>query len=120
VCPDEIGDFRNMPYPDNSFNLVVFDPPHLKTLGEKSWMRKKYGCLDKQNWKQDLALGFNECWRCLRPGGTLIFKWNETEIKIKEVLSCFFVSPLFGQTTTINLKTHWMVFYKPQQERKIK
>lgn len=30
VNPNVIGDFRNMPFEDNSFNLVVFDPPHLK------------------------------------------------------------------------------------------
>lgn len=28
VNPDIIGDFRNMQYPDSSFKLVVFDPPH--------------------------------------------------------------------------------------------
>lgn len=30
VNPDVIGDFRDMPFESNSFNLVVFDPPHLK------------------------------------------------------------------------------------------
>lgn len=41
VNPDVIGDFTNMPFEDNSFYIVVFDPPHLKTLGETSWMAKK-------------------------------------------------------------------------------
>lgn len=27
-------------FEDNSFYMVVFDPPHLKTLGETSWMAK--------------------------------------------------------------------------------
>lgn len=111
ISPDEIIDFRNMPYADNSFNLIVFDPPHLKTLGEKSWMAKKYGVLPKE-WREYLSAGFSECWRVLNWGGTLIFKWNETEIKVKEVLSCFSQKPLFGQVTTQNLKTHWIVFYK--------
>jgi len=44
--------------------------------------------------------------------GTLVFKWNETQVKIKEVLACFHIKPLFGHTTTQNLKTHWMVFFK--------
>lgn len=113
ICPDKIVDFRNMPYKDNSFNLIVFDPPHMKTLGKKSWMAKKYGVLS-DNWKQDLSLGFNECWRVLKPGGTLIFKWNKSEIKMKEILNCFSQSPLFGHTTTINLNTFWMVFYKTE------
>ena len=29
VNPDVQADFTNMPYPDNSFRMVVFDPPHL-------------------------------------------------------------------------------------------
>lgn len=45
-------------------------------------------------------------------GGTLIFKWNETQISLREVLSCFPQRPLLGHTTTTNLKTHWIVFYK--------
>lgn len=30
VNPDVVGDFRNMPFEDNSFYLVIFDPPALK------------------------------------------------------------------------------------------
>ncbi len=112
ITPDIVVDFRDMPFDDNSFNLVVFDPPHLRWAGEKSWMKKKYGTLDKNTWPEDLRAGFNECWRVLSPGGTLIFKWAETQIKIKRVLNCFSQKPLFGHTTTKNLKTHWMVFYK--------
>ena len=29
VNPDVQADFTDMPYPDNSFRMVVFDPPHL-------------------------------------------------------------------------------------------
>lgn len=114
VSPDMIADFRKMPHPDSRFNLVVFDPPHLERAGENSWMAKKYGKLSRKAWRDDLAKGFDECWRVLRPGGTLVFKWNETQIKLAEVLSCFKQRPLFGHTTTHNLKTHWMVFYKPE------
>lgn len=46
VNPDEIMDFRDLPYPDASFRVVVFDPPHLLKVGEKGWMFKKYGRLD--------------------------------------------------------------------------
>lgn len=30
VHPDIIADFTKMPFDNNSFYLVVFDPPHLK------------------------------------------------------------------------------------------
>lgn len=74
INPDVIADFRNMPFPDNTFYLVVFDPPHLLKAGKNSWLAKKYGVLS-QNWKQDIAQGFNECMRVLKPNGTLL-RWG--------------------------------------------
>ena len=108
VTPDILADFRNMPFEDNSFYLVVFDPPHLKTGGDKSWLIQKYGRLNK-DWPEDLKQGFNECMRVLKPNGTLIFKWNEDQIKLSEVLKCFSQQPLFGNKRA---KTHWLVFMK--------
>lgn len=29
VHPDVVCDFTSMPYPDNTFRMVVFDPPHM-------------------------------------------------------------------------------------------
>ena len=45
VKPDLVADFTEMPFENESFAMVVFDPPHLKTLGQNSWMAKKYGRL---------------------------------------------------------------------------
>ncbi len=36
VCPSIVGDFRKIPFGDASFNMVIFDPPHLLRVGEKS------------------------------------------------------------------------------------
>lgn len=30
VNPDVVADFTSMPYPDNSFRMVVFDPPRIQ------------------------------------------------------------------------------------------
>lgn len=108
VTPDILADFSDIPFEDNSFYLVVFDPPHLKTGGDKSWLIQKYGRLNK-DWPEDLKQGFNECMRVLKPNGTLIFKWNEEQIKLSEVLKCFSQQPLFGNKRA---KTHWLVFMK--------
>lgn len=43
VNPDVIGDFTKMPFDDETFYLVVFDPPHLLRAGKSSWLVKKYG-----------------------------------------------------------------------------
>ena len=45
IKPEVVCDFRNLPFDDNSFDSVIFDPPHLSKLGESSWMSKKYGKL---------------------------------------------------------------------------
>jgi DNA-cytosine methyltransferase len=67
VKPDKIMDFRNMSFEDNSFKLVVFDPPHLFNAGDKSYMFRKYGRLNKLTWKEDIKKGFDDT------RGTLFF-----------------------------------------------
>lgn len=111
IDPDVLMDFRNMPFENDSFKLVVFDPPHLNKLGKNSWMAKKYGVLN-ETWQEDIQKGFEECFRVLEKHGVLIFKWNENQIKIKEVLSLSPVKPLFGHTTMIKNNTHWICFMK--------
>lgn len=111
VHPDVIADFTNMPFEDKSFKLVVFDPPHLISAGNSSWLVKKYGKLSK-DWPTILKAGFNECFRVLDDYGILIFKWNENQVTIKEVLKVIDRKPLFGHTTTKNGQTIWMCFMK--------
>lgn len=111
ICPDIEMDFTQMPFPDESFSLVVFDPPHLKSLGESSWMAKKYGVLPKA-WEPVIKGGFNECMRVLKPNGTLIFKWNESQIKTNDVIKVIETTPLFGHISGRQSKTIWMTFLK--------
>lgn len=111
VSPDRVMDFRNMSFADNSFHLVVFDPPHLLRAGETSYMAKKYGKLDER-WRGDLSAGFKECFRVLKPNGTLIFKWNEYHIALKEILALSPYKPLFGHPSGKSQKTHWVCFMK--------
>ena len=40
VHPDIVADFRNIPFEDNLFSLVIFDPPHLLKVGQNSWLCK--------------------------------------------------------------------------------
>jgi len=112
VKPDVLADFRDMPFADNSFKMVVFDPPHLYNGSEKSVINKKYGLLNKLTWKQDILDGFNECLRVLEVNGVLIFKWNEANIKASELTRLFPIAPLFGDFTGKTGKTIWMTFIK--------
>lgn len=111
VSPDVLSDFRDMPFDNESFHLVVFDPPHIKGLSSKSWMAQKYGTL-LPTWEQDIKQGVNECMRVLKPYGILIFKWNEAQIKLNQVLAVIDQKPLFGHVTGKHGRTIWMAFMK--------
>lgn len=115
IAPDMIMDFTDLPFEDGSFKLVVFDPPHLKTAGENGWQMKKYGRLTGQ-WRDDIRKGFSECFRVLVPDGVLIFKWNETQIKVSEILALTDEKPLFGHPSGKKGGTHWITFMKKSPE----
>lgn len=118
IKPDVVMDFRDLPYDDNQFRAVIFDPPHLFNLSEKSWIRKKYGVLDKQTWQDDISNGFAECFRVLQPYGTLIFKWNETSILLKDILQLAQYEPVLGHPSGKRMGTHWVLFIKDEDFRK--
>lgn len=112
VNPDTICDFQNLPHDSDSFDMVVFDPPHLNhTAGNNSWLVKKYGKLDK-DFKTQIGKGFSECFRVLKDNGFLVFKWNETDIVVSEILKCCDFKPLFGHKSGKQQKTHWLIFSK--------
>lgn len=115
IKPDIVADFKNLPYENNSFKLVVMDPPHIIAKGPLFRMTKEYGWLNKETWKEDIKNGFEECWRVLEDYGILIFKWNEASIKKKEVLKVIGKEPLFGHPNGSKIPTHWLCFMKIPQ-----
>jgi SAM-dependent methyltransferase len=117
IQPDKIMDFRNLELRSNSFKMVVFDPPHL-FLGKNSYMRTCYGSLSKETWRDDIEKGFSECFRVLENDGVLIFKWNESEILLKEILKLTPEKPLFGHPSGKAQKTHWVCFMKRLESSK--
>lgn len=129
VRPDIQADFTNMPYSDECFTMVVFDPPHLlrnvrksrnidiyDSLNQKNKVKGyqmiKYGALGNADWKDVLHKGFAECFRVLKHGGFLIFKWNDTDIKVSEILKLTKEKPIFGHISGKRANTHWICFMK--------
>ncbi len=113
VNPDVLADFTELPFPDGSFSLVVFDPPHHTSarLGstDRSDIAKRYGRLIV-GWEEMLAEGFSECFRVLKLNGVLIFKWFSGEIPLQRVLSLTNRKPLFGHKSGVKSQTHWVTF----------
>lgn len=136
IAPDIQADFTDMPYPDNQFSMVVFDPPHLlRNVGKSKfadmygslnpkakptgWQHIKYGALTNADWREMLSKGFAECFRVLKPGGFLIFKWNETDIKVSEILKLTQEKPILGHLSGKRSNTHWILFMKNHTMAKV-
>mgnify|MGYP005670013421 FL=1 len=114
VQPDIISSYTDMPFENESFNLVAWDIPH-KIKKDKGIITKKYGYLGN-DWKKNTRDGFNECFRVLKDKGVLIFKFNDLDIQFKEILSLFPVKPLFGTPTKKGVNnTAFFVFMKVKE-----
>ena len=132
VEPNVIGDFRNLNFPDNTFKLIVFDPPHIiQKINKNSYITDNYGTLNPDTWKEDLKKGFDECWRVLENFGILLFKWNSRDwdkrTQANEILNIIKIKPLIKNTIKKyanakrnNSKTHWFCFMKiPDEEKEV-
>lgn len=76
-------DFTAMPFPEDAFDAVVFDPPYkLNGTGGSHASDDGYGVADQwgAGWqgRHDLIrAGITECTRVLRPGGVLLVKCQD-------------------------------------------
>jgi hypothetical protein len=74
--------------------------------------KNQYGVLVKDTWREDIGAGFREAFRVLRPHGTLVFKWNETQIPVAQIIALTNQKPTIWQRTGKGDKTHWILFLK--------
>jgi SAM-dependent methyltransferase len=114
VKPDVLADFTALPFADESFPLVVFDPPHIERERALGLLTKKYGHLNGE-WRKMIRHGFSECFRVLKTNGTMIFKWAESSYPVTEILKLTEVKPLFGHKSGRASKSHWIVFLKTSE-----
>lgn len=119
VEPDIQCDFTDLPFEDNTFSLVIFDPPHLLHAKDTAWLVKKYGKLDS-TWPQMLHDGFTEGMRVLKPDGVLIFKWSEYDIPAVKVWKAIGQKPLFGHHSGRKSKTFWACFMKKEEDNEMR
>jgi len=117
VNPDIIADVQKLPFKEKSFKLIIFDPPHLVNYNS-GIMFQKYGSLNN-NYKDFLSNAFKELWRVLDDYGVINFKWNNQNVKIREILEIIKEIPLCGTKAVSkkNSNTYWFCFMKIPEEK---
>jgi len=120
VNPDILADNRRLPFQSDTFDLAVFDPPHvLREDGMKQLsgvVIKKYGALRAETWQDDLSRAVCELFRVLTDAGTLIFKFADVETDWEDILDVLPVKPLLGTTIRAKTdhKTRWFTLHASQ------
>lgn len=78
-------DFRNLPEPDNTFDVVAYDPPYVSVGGRKTTgiadMHDRYGLTDAPTTPQgvhdQMIDGLGEAKRVVKPGGLILMKCQD-------------------------------------------
>ena len=115
VGPDIVCDTRALPASiGDSFDLVVFDPPHVNG-GKNGNISRDYGHHTAAEIRDIIRGSAREAWRVTRPDALMAFKWNDHDQKLKRVLALMaeWWEPLFGHGTSVRTKhvcqTYWVM-----------
>ena len=100
--PHGTADFRNLPYDDEAFDVVVFDPPHLADGGEDSIMAQRYGTYGGDELEDAVTRGAREAWRVARLG---------VVVKVTDAVHGQQYVPM-SDWVRGSLGDHWMVPYE--------
>ena len=116
VKPDVVSTWKDAPFPDGYFDMIIFDPPHLIVDRNKKppAMTQAYGYLYSDNYKQVLKEGMKKLFDILKPEGVFILKWCENSDKVDEIIKLAPYPPLFGSNTKSKGHTQnfWILFIK--------
>ena len=117
--PDVVGDVRSLPFKNEIFEMVIFDPPHVP-FGPNANMAKDFGHFNTQHIKSMIREGFPEMARVLFSKGKMIFKWSDHDISLEKILALGskFI-PLCGHKTAYHTKhaskTFWVLLEKGER-----
>jgi len=120
VKPTIVADFRALPFQNEVFDLVVFDPPQ-RYYGNGIFYRK-WGNLRSELIIPTLYKASRELFRVLKTGQFLILKWCTVAKELNRILTVFPYKPLFGQRTSgkkyyrDTSQTYWVTFQKIEKK----
>lgn len=112
IKPMILADMKHLPFRDNIFDAIIFDPPHLDT-GLQSFMAEKYGSWGMVDTVRHLRAVNTEFPRVLRHGGLLLLKMFHRRFYVyKHLLTSFtfFLPVVFrSQSHLSSEKVGWYV-----------
>ena len=91
----EIADFRHLDYDDESFDVALFDPPHIADGGTESIMAEKFGTYADEDLADVIREGVCEAWRVARLG--IVVKVTDHVHGQRYVLESDWVREAIGQ-----------------------
>lgn len=117
IPPDIQAVWEYLPFKDNTFDLIDFDPPHRIRKFSPTWIHDSlYGTIDPDKFIKTFYTAFKELFRVLKPGGFLILKWCDLDRSLDDILKLTEHKPLFwnisGATKAGEQKTFFICFRK--------
>jgi tRNA G10 N-methylase Trm11 len=120
VRPSVVADSTNLPFADGTFDLVVFDPPHVNA-GKNSNTSASYGWYTTSQIRELISLTAREAYRVTSHGAIMAFKWNDHDQPIGPVISLMerFWDILCGHKVAEKMKrpshTFWALLKRRQE-----
>lgn len=118
-CTETVrADSRFLPFRDDAFDLVVFDPPHTN-FGANGKMTAAYGHSTMPEIRDLIAATAAEAARCTRAQGLMALKWSDRDTGLPAVLGLMPMwRPLFGhhvaqrarRASSDRVSTTWWLF----------
>ena len=119
IPPDIVCRWDDLPFPNDRFLCVIFDPPHTYGFGDKSvhsdpkaakgsWWGNP---TTRGEWIRDIVSGQREF---ARVSPTLCFKWNDCKLNLWNILSCLtewkeiYRRRVFSSGRLGRSRTHWV------------
>ncbi len=115
VEPEIVADTKDLKmFPDATFDLAVFDPPH-KNTGPNSIMSKTYGHSTTKEILETIEGTAKEAHRITKQNSLMALKWNNADIKLQRVFDLMPQwEPLFGHLTKDGPRsqTYWVMLLR--------
>lgn len=110
--PDVVADSTQpLPFDKESFDLVVFDPPH-HNFGQTGRATSTYGHTTAAQRRKLIEETARQIRIVLRPDGLLCFRWCDKNVRLEKILALLHgFEPLFGHKVSERKKWHSSLYW---------